>query len=136
MTEKLRISDGDTILKRIAASDDEHQTVQQRGDVLTATSLGIKPGRRNAYPSWSLKRVTSAHSLLDIEKRKGRDMTGWSVAAVEVCQVRELGLDVVHDPTDDDAGHCLIKPAQGEQFPNKVWSHLAKRTRIIYTWER
>lgn len=136
MPEKLRISNDDTILKRIAPSRDEARTVQQRGDALTATSLGIKPGRRNPYPSWSLQRVTSAQSLLEIEEKKGREMTGWSVAAVEVRQVRELGLVVVHDPTDEDPGHCLIEPAQGEQFSNKVWSQLAKKTRIVHTWKR
>ena len=103
-----------------------------RGETLTATSFAIRP-REGEYPSWSLERITSAGALLDVEERKGRDMTGWRVAAVLVRQVRELGLDVVHDPTDEDAGHCLIKPTPGEEFTDKIWGKLSKKTRIVYT---
>lgn len=129
MTSKPRISDDDTILKRITAFPDN---TKLRGETLTATSCGIRP-KEGEYPSWSLERITPADALLDIEKRKGRDTAGWRVAAVLVSQVRALRLDVVHDPTDDDAGHCLIKPMPGEKFTDKVWSQLAKKTRIVYT---
>ena len=128
MTSKPRISDDDTILRRI--TEFPHNT-KLRGETLTATSLAIRP-RKGEYASWSLKRITPAGALLDIEGRKGTDMTGWKVAAVLVSQVRELGLDVVHDPIEEDAGHCLIKPRQGEDSPDTVWSQLAKKTRIVY----
>lgn len=132
MTSKPRISDHDTILKRIPPLPDN---TKLRGETLTATSFAIRP-KEGEYPSWSLERITPADALLNIEKRKGRDMAGWRVAAVLVSQVRELGLDVVPDPTDDDAGHCLIKPIRGEEFPDKVWSRLSKETRIVYTRTR
>lgn len=128
MTSEPRIPDNDTILRRI--TEFPHNT-KLRGETLTATSLAIRP-KKGEYPSWSLERITSAGELLDIEKRKGRDMTGWQVAAVLVFEVRELGLDVVHAPTEEDAGHCLIKPTWGEQFTNKVWKQLSDRTRIVY----
>ena len=133
MTSKPRISDDDTILKRI--TDFPNNTILRK-ERLTATSFAIRPRIDEPYPSWSLERITPSEALLDIEERKGRKMTGWSVAAVQVRQVRELGLEVVHAPTNDDAGHCLIKPVPGEQFTNKVWSQLAKVTRIVCTRTR
>jgi len=33
-----------------------------------------------------------------------------------------------------DPGHCLIRPAVGEDFEgDRVWSKLAKLTRVVYT---
>jgi hypothetical protein len=59
-------------------------------------------------------------------------MAGWHVVALPVAQVRELGLDVRFDPTDEDPGHCVI--IEGTQrFSDKLWSQLAKHTRVVYT---
>lgn len=61
-------------------------------------------------------------------------MSGWHVAALPVAALRALGLRVEADPTPEDAGHCLIKPLAGDDFDgDKVWSKLAKQTRVVYT---
>ena len=60
-------------------------------------------------------------------------MSGWSVAAVKVEEVRALGLDVAANPTKEDPGHCQIVPTPKQRFSNRLWSKLAKRTRVVYT---
>ncbi len=60
-------------------------------------------------------------------------MSGWNVAEVAVSVVRELGLDVVPDPTEDDPGHCHIVPTSLQPFTGTIWSKLAKKTRVVYT---
>jgi hypothetical protein len=63
-------------------------------------------------------------------------MTGWSVAAVSVAAVRQLGLDVISDPTEEDPGHCLIVPTNDQGLTPKIWSKLAKKTEIVFTCKR
>lgn len=60
-------------------------------------------------------------------------MTGWQVVNVSVAQVESLEICVVHDPTPEDPGHCLIKPVGGSKFSKRVWKKLAQMTRVIYT---
>jgi hypothetical protein len=98
----------------------------------TATSFGLKP-RRGEYPSWSRKGITSPRQLVAIEEKKGRNITGWHVCEVAVSTVRELGLDVLHEPTEEDKGHCVIVPTKCQPFTDSVWSKLAQQARVIYT---
>lgn len=98
--------------------------------MLTATSFTLQPRREGEYPSWS---TTGPVELISIERNKGRDISGWSVAEVAVSVVRDLGLDVVSDPTEDDPGHCHIVPTGEQPFTRMIWSKLAKKTRVVYT---
>lgn len=122
-----RIDDSTKIYRRIPTHP--NNTILRAG-VLTATSFAIRPHPKGEYPSWS---TTSPVELLSIEKSKGRDMSGWKVAEVAVAAVRELGFDVVVDPTEDDPGHCHIIPTIGHPFTAEIWSRLAKKTRVVYT---
>jgi len=54
------------------------------------------------------------------------------VAALSAASVRELGLDVVAAPTEEDPGHCLIVETAEQHFTLKLWSKLAKLTEIVY----
>ncbi|HUU98809.1 MAG TPA: hypothetical protein VM487_24010 [Phycisphaerae bacterium] len=132
-----RVGSDEIILKRIPSQrlGSPEMTIARPGIGLTATSFAICPRRDEKHPSWSRQRdEASAEVLLRVEAEKGRDISGWRVAAVEVRIVRdELGLDVVANPTEEDPGHCLIVPTSQQPFTDKIWSQLAKRTRIIYT---
>jgi hypothetical protein len=68
--------------------------------------------------------------LFLVKQKLSRD--GWRVAAVKVSIVRALGLDVVASPTEEDPGHCHIISASEQQSSGKIWSRLAKDTRIVY----
>ena len=130
MDPEKRISDDEIILRRLSDNPDNTKV---RGEFLTATSLAIRPRRTEKYSSWSRRFVTSARELLDIEAAKGRDVAGWQVTAISVREVRELGLDVVAAPTDEDPGHCHIVPTSGRSstYKDPVWSKLAKKTRVV-----
>ena len=122
-----RLDDNTKIYRRIPAYPDN--TIV-RGGVLTATSFALQPHPKGEYPSWS---TTVPIKLIFIEKNKGRDISGWNVAEVAVAVVRDLGLDVVADPTEDDPGHCHIIPTIEQPFTAGIWSKLAKKTRVVYT---
>lgn len=124
------IAENEVILKRLSNGDDN---VKRLADLsLRSTSFGIKPRPSEEYPSWSRENITSPERLLEIEAEKGRDLSGWRVAAICVSTARELGLLVVASPTEEDPGHCHIEPASGESFSDKLWSKLAKKTWIAY----
>lgn len=127
MASHERFDDNTKIYKRISAWPSN--TTHRRG-VLTATSCALQPRREEEYPSWS---TTDPVKLISIEKNKRRDMSGWNVAEVAVSVVRDLGLDVVSDPTEDDPGHCHIVPTGEQPFTRMIWSKLAKKTRVVYT---
>ena len=131
MTSAESIDDDEIILRRLTNHPDN--TRIRPGGRLTATSYGIRPRKHEKHSSCSRRRLTEPQALLRIEAKKGRDISGWKVAAVAVGDVRALDLDVIPDPTAEDPGHCLIVPAQGEEFEPKVWSMLAKQTDVVYT---
>jgi len=126
-----QIGSDEDILRRLPKKPD---TIKDRGaEGRTATSFALKPRPNEAYPSWSRQAYTSPERLLAIERDNGREINGWSVAAVRVAEVRELGLDVAADPNEVDPGHCLIVPTSQQRFSDTIWSKLAKKTRIVYT---
>ncbi len=127
MAAQERLDDNTEIYRRIPAHP--NNTILRDG-VLTATFFALHPRREGEYPSWS---TTVPIKLIGIEKNRGRDMSGWNVAEVAVSVVRDLGLDVVPDPTEDDPGHCHIVPTGEQPFTKMIWSKLAKKTRVVYT---
>ncbi len=129
--QAVRIPTSEILIRRIPAKPDG--TVKDREGIgLTATSFSLKP-RGNEYPSWSRKSITQPRELLAIEERKGHDVTGWHVCELSVSTVRELGLEVVSQPTEEDAGHCLIVPTERQGFKDAIWSKLSKQARVILT---
>ena len=53
------------------------------------------------------------------------------VCRIRVSDVRDFRLDVIHLPTERDAGHCEIRETPTQSFSDGIWSKLAKRTRIL-----
>ena len=127
------VSDNEIILRRVTKHPSNVQKLPGGG--LRATSFAIRPRFPGDSPSWSRKRFTAPPELLAIEERKGRDVSGWSIVALRVSDVRALGLDVKAVPTDDDPGHCLVIPTERQGFRDSLWSKLAKRTRVVYPKE-
>ena len=129
------IGSDEIILKRLPQPfpGNPETTIDRPGIGLTATSFALGPRPVEEFPSWSRQELTSPERLLELLHLQGIDSSGWSVAAVSVGQIRELGLDVIADPTSDDPGHCLVVPTAGQAFTGKIWSKLAKRARVIWT---
>ncbi len=130
MNARAIIADDEFINKRISPGNDNIKPKGSSG--FRATSFAIKPRPTEEYPSWSRQVLTTPEQLLKLEGDKGRDVSLWHVAAIKVNTVRALGLEVVASPTEEDPGHCYIVPTQEQPFVNKIWSTLAKETRIVY----
>lgn len=131
------ISPDEFILKRVPSSrpGGVKSILDRPGIGLTATSFAIGPRPNEKFPSWSREKITTPIELLEIARNQGQEIDGWHVVAVEAVEIFELGLNVVPEPTPEDPGHCLIKPTDQQRFTDKLWSKLAKRTRVIYTHE-
>lgn len=123
------ISDDEILLRRI--SPDRNNIKPKGRTAYRATSWAIRPRPGEQCPSWSRENLTSAEELLQIEGAR-HDITGWRVAALSAASVRELGLDVVAAPTEEDPGHCLIVETGEQLFTPTLWSELAKLTEIVY----
>lgn len=131
----LRIASDEIILKRLPPSRPGGPTTRKNrpGIGLTATSFSLRPRPDEEHPSWSRRSITSAAELLSLAERQGLDIRGWSVCAVTVQDVRDLELDVVATPTDEDPGHCEVVPTERQRFTDKIWSRLAQRALVGYT---
>lgn len=85
-------------------------------------------------PCTRLRQTSPKALLADLQNDRIDDPTGWFVCRMFVRDVRSLGLEVIHKPTDRDPGHCEIV-GKGESqtlaFPNKQSQRLAKTTRIL-----
>lgn len=130
------VESDEVILKRLPGPQPDYPatTIERPGIGLTATSFYLRPRPHEEYPSWSRQKLTSAETLLQLEADKGRDVSGWSVVAVRVEEVRSLGLEVAAKRTEEDPGHCQIVPTASQRFTDKkLWSKLAKRTKVVYT---
>lgn len=80
-------------------------------------------------------RLTSPRAHLDDLIQDGKDLAGWMVCRIFVRDIRRLGLEVIHKPTERDPGHCEIV-GKSEQcgtmnYPNIKSSKLARETRIL-----
>lgn len=130
MIDPNAIADDDIILRRISPGEDKIK--KKSTSAFRATSFAIQPLPGEEWPSWSRQSITSAQRLIEIEAATRPDMSGWSIAAVRVGEVRALGLEVESSPTQDDPGHCQIVPKPEQSFTKRVWSQLAKKTEIVY----
>ena len=88
---------------------------------------------KEKYPSWSRRTITTPIQLLRLAEREGQDIQGWSICQVRVRDVRKLGLDVIAESTEEDPGHCLVVPTEGQQFTRTIWSRLAPKALVVYT---
>lgn len=130
MTSGVEVRSEELILRRVPPTP---YNVKQRPDIgLTATSFAIRPRAGEKGPSWSRASITNPQQLIRIEEQKRGMMAGWHVVQVSVARVRELGLEVRSEPTDEDPGHCVIVE-RTQTFSDRLWSQLAKHTRVVYT---
>jgi hypothetical protein len=53
------------------------------------------------------------------------------VCRLHVAEVRALKLEVLAKPTNEDEGHCEVRETPQQAFSKKLWSRLAKKTRIL-----
>ncbi|MCH8342751.1 MAG: hypothetical protein IH983_02060 [Planctomycetes bacterium] len=127
--EQQEISDDEIILRRIPNQPD---CIKHRPGIgLTATSFAIRnlPGKKGS--SWTRLVQTSPRKLLDQLQLDGISPKGWMVCRIRVSDVRDFRLDVIHLPTERDAGHCEIRETPRQSFSPAIWSKLARRTRIL-----
>ncbi len=130
MIDPAVIADDEILLKRISPRHDN--TKKKGGSAFRATSWAVRRRPDEEFPSWSRQSITPAQRLIEIEAATRGDMSGWSVAALTVGAVRALGLEVESSPTEDDPGHCHVVPTHKQSFTDRIWSQLAKETKIVY----
>jgi hypothetical protein len=134
------IGDDEVILRRIPPSElqpglkmDSTSPRPQGG--LRANSVRLRTKDGETGLSCTCMRLTSPRVHLDDLIHDDIDPTGWMVCRICVRDVRRLGLEVIHKPTERDPGHCEIvgKSEQGAtlNYPNIKSSKLAKETRIL-----
>ena len=93
---------------------------------LELTTANFKPRRHLGETgiSVSRERLTSASELLARIPVEVRDRLGrgdlWRVARASVREIRNLGLDVVADPTPEDPGHAQIVDAAASMSARRV----------------
>jgi hypothetical protein len=91
MEQSIEILDSDFVLRRIY---EEH--IKNDGS-LKSNSFSD----RNDTPSCHLQRLVAIQTIWGMDGVV-------CLARLRVGSIRELGLDVVHDPTPEDTSHCLI----------------------------
>lgn len=131
------IDDDEVILRRIPPSKlgpgvaMESTALRAEGG-LRATSVRLSTRQGEHGLSCTRLRQTSPRALLDELIQEAIDPAGWMVCRIRVRDVRLLGLEVAHKPTNRDPGHCeVVGPGGGLSFPNNRSSKLAKLTRIL-----
>lgn len=137
MTTVEPIGDDEVILRRIPPSEvrpglkmDSSVLRPKGGYRATSVRLSTKPGEAGLSCT-RLRRTSPQEQLAELTK-DGIDPAGWMVCRILVRDVRRLGLDVVHKPTERDPGHCeILGPGGTMDFPNSKSSKLAKETRIL-----
>lgn len=130
------IGDDEVILRRVPPSTPDVVSTKACPPTgrLRATSIRMStfPGEEGL--SCTRLRQTSPQELLADLRNDLVDPTGWYVCRMFVSEVRSLGLEVIHKPTDRDPGHCeILGKSQSTTlaFPNNKSQSLAKRTRIL-----
>ena len=100
------------------AGNGEFRPTSQRMQLLKPDDSGL---------SCSRVCVTSPHELLEQLRTQNKDPSGWGVCVLPVAKVIEMGLEVVHVPEPNDAGHCEIRGKFARKTPKK----LAKISRML-----
>ncbi len=126
------VEDDEVILRRIPPSTRDLASTTARPDGrLRATSVRLSRRDDEAGLSCSRLVLTSPTDLLNQLHEQEIDPAGWLVCRIFVKDVRDLGLDVMPKPMENDPGHCEIYAADFKPFPNKKAAKLAKKTRIL-----
>jgi len=116
--EPLTIGDSDYVFRRIYPD-----TIAKDG-TLESTSFSD----REDTPSCHLQSLANPHKIL--EDNPGMDR----LVRLSVGQIRELGLDVVHDPLPEDHSHCLIVGTEGRKLNRRKRQKLCELAEVVQPW--
>lgn len=126
------IEDEDVLIRRIPPSRPGFESITPRSDGGYRASSAMMATRDDEHSlSCSLLRLTPPARLLEDLRSDSIDPNGWHVCRFLAKDVRELGLEVVSDPTERDPGHCSISGKNGVPFPSKAAKKLANRTVVL-----
>ena len=134
MADEGEISSDEVILRRVKSEDPNCvQPLLSGGQ--RATSFAISNPPQQVGSSCSRLCLTSPRKLLDLVRHKQMNPADFLVCRMRVGDVRAVGLDVIALSTDKDPGHCEIRATSQQSFSRKIWSRLAKKTRILTSEE-
>jgi hypothetical protein len=95
-------------------------TWQAPGPRITSTNFELRPGETGI--SVNRENITPADALMT---RLGNPATGSRIAVASVAAIRALGLEVVPDPKDYDAGHAEIRSGTADLSSHSLRKKLA-----------
>lgn len=110
------IADDESVIRHIPGGT----TWQAPGPRITSKNFELRAGETGV--SVSRQGITSAGALM---ARLGDPAKGSQIAVASVAAIRSLGLEVVADPKDYDAGHAEIRSASAELSSQAVRKQLA-----------
>lgn len=114
--ERLEIEDSDYIVRRIYPP-----YVKQDGESLSSNGFSD----RNEEPSCRLEKIVDLEAL----RKNHPEAAGW--ARVRVSEIREMGLEALHDPDPDDPSHCVIRGTEQAKVNRTTRRKLARAAEFI-----
>ena len=111
------ITDESVILRHIPGGT----TWQAPGPRITSKNFELRPGETGI--SVSCREITPADALM---ARLGNPAAGSRIAVTSVAAIRALGLEVVPDPKDYDAGHGEIRSGTANLADQAVRRQLSR----------
>ncbi len=109
------IADDESLLRHIPGGT----TFQASGPRITSKNFELRAGETGV--SVSRQAITSADALMT---RLGDPAKGSRIAVASVAAIRALGLEVVPDPKDYDAGHAEIRSGTTDVRSHSVRNQL------------
>ena len=124
------VQPGEILLRRIPPKLNYTQFVN---DSTMATGLAFLPDSGEKCTSVSrLSKTTPLECLQQVLiNDPNANLSEWNVAIVYASDAFAQGLEVTCAPNDIDQGHCHILVPEGSAIGKKVWSRLAKHSRIL-----
>ncbi len=111
-----QVQDDELVLRHVPGGT----TWQAPGPRITSKNFELRSGETGVSVSRQL--ITSADALMT---RLGSPALGSRISAASVEAIRALGLEVVPDPKDYDAGHAEIRSATAELSSHAIRKRLA-----------
>lgn len=112
-----QVTDDELVLRHIPGGT----TWQAPGPRITSKNFELRAGETGI--SVSRQVITDAAALM---ARLGNPASGSRIASASVKAIRDLGLDVVPDPKDYDAGHAEIRSASADLGSQAVRQQLSR----------
>ncbi len=101
--------------------------------VARATGSAFRPKSGDLRLSVSRLRMTSPRRLLDLLVAHDIDPSDWRVAILPASVPIDTGFHVVHDPEEDDPGHCHIQspPMPAKPMSRSAFTRLGRGSRLL-----